>query len=275
MWSRRGPTFVTTSLEAIIATSNPPRPARLGAIVLATLADKIASGELAPGTTLPTELALCQAFGVSRTVIRESFKVLEEKGLVRVKQGQGTTVEPPERWNLLDPLVLEAAIRHDETLRILDDLIDVRVALEQLMARAAAERMTDAELDGLGDALARLEGLLDSTDAYLVADGEFHDMIHIGSGNRLGRSIVRSIHQYARGSTRYHHGANTTRDDIVSSHRGHAAIYARLRARDADGAATAMQDHIMQSWLARKSRTSNATETFEPFPSQRSGGARE
>ena len=64
MWSRRGPTFVTTSLEAIIATSNPPRPARLGAIVLATLADKIASGELAPGTTLPTELALCQAFGV-------------------------------------------------------------------------------------------------------------------------------------------------------------------------------------------------------------------
>jgi len=245
---------MTANLEAIIATSTPPRPARLGAVVLATLVDKIASGELAPGTTLPTEMALCQAFGVSRTVIRESFKVLEEKGLVRVKQGQGTTVEPAERWNLLDPLVLEAAIRHDETLRILDDLIDVRVALERQMARDAAERMTDAELDALGDALARLERLLDSIDEYLDADGEFHDMILSGSRNQLGRSIIRSIHQYARASTRYH-GATTTREHVVTSHRGHVAIYQRLRARDAEGAGIAMQDHIMQSWLERKART--------------------
>ena len=54
--------------------------------------------------------------------------MLEEKGLVRVKQGQGTTVTSPEEWDLLDPVVLDAAIRNDESLEILDDLIEVRVA---------------------------------------------------------------------------------------------------------------------------------------------------
>jgi DNA-binding FadR family transcriptional regulator len=244
---------MTTSLETIIASSPPRRPARLGTVVQATLIDRIASGELAPGTTLPTEIALCEAFGVSRTVIRESFKVLEEKGLVRIKQGQGTTVEPAERWNLLDPLVLEAAIRHDETLRILDDLIDVRVALECQMARDAAVRMSNAELDALRDALTGLERLIDSTDEYLDADTDYHDMILIGSGNQLGRSIVRSIHRYARASARYH-GTSTTRADLLTSHRGHVAICERLCARDTDGAGVAMQDHIMKSWLERKAR---------------------
>jgi DNA-binding FadR family transcriptional regulator len=91
---------MTASFEAIIPLLTPGRPVRFGNVVQATLIDKIASGELAPGTTLPTEAALCEAFGVSRTVIRESFKLLEEKGLVRVRQGQGTTVELPEQWNL-------------------------------------------------------------------------------------------------------------------------------------------------------------------------------
>jgi DNA-binding FadR family transcriptional regulator len=242
---------MATSLETITSSPTPRRPARLGLVVLATLIDKIVSGELAPGTTLPTEPALCEAFGVSRTVIRESFKVLEEKGLVRVKQGQGTTVEPPEQWNLLDPLVLEAAIRHDETLEILDDLIDVRVALECQMTRKAAARMTDAELDALHDALTALEGLLDRPAEYLDADTEYHDMILSGSGDQLGRSIIRSIHPFARASTRYN-GRVTTHEDLVSTHRGHVAIYDRLRARDAAGAAAAMQEHIMQSWLERR-----------------------
>ena len=80
--------------------------------------------EVRPGTALPTEPVLCETFGVSRTVIRETLKVLEEKGLVRVKQGQGTTVTSPEEWDLLDPVVLDDAIRNDESLNILDDLIE-------------------------------------------------------------------------------------------------------------------------------------------------------
>ena len=84
----------------------PKRPARLGTAVVDVLLDRIVSGELEAGTLLPTEPRLCEAFSVSRTVIREAVKILEQKGVVRVKQGQSTRVALPDEWNLLDPMVL-------------------------------------------------------------------------------------------------------------------------------------------------------------------------
>jgi DNA-binding FadR family transcriptional regulator len=241
-----------TSLEALGAMPAPRRAARLGTVVLSTLTDKIVGGELAPESSLPPEPVLCAAFGVSRTVVRESLKLLEEKGLVRVKQGQGTTVEQMEQWDLLDPLVLDAAIRQADSLEILDDVIEVRVGLECQMARRAAQKMTEDQIVELHEALLALEGLLDRPGEYLQADTEYHDLILRGSGNQLGRSIIRSIHPHARASLRYT-GPIGVRN-LFTSHRGHVAIYERLAAHDAEGAATEMQEHIMGSWLERRSR---------------------
>jgi DNA-binding FadR family transcriptional regulator len=247
-----GTASVTASLDALTGDLPPRRPTRLGAAVLLTIIDNIVSGALPPDSALPNERELCEAFGVSRSVIRESVKVLEEKGLVRVRQGQGTTVTAPEQWNLLDPLVLEASIRHDETLRTLDDLIDVRVGLESQMTRRAAQVMSDDQLSELHAALLTLEQLLGESAAYALADTEYHDLIHRGSGNQLGRSIIRTIHPYARASMRY--TGTSTAEDRAASHRGHIKIYERLAERDADAAAAAMREHILGSWLARRAR---------------------
>jgi DNA-binding FadR family transcriptional regulator len=243
---------MTAPLDELINSRPPRRPARLGAAVLSRIIDNIVSGALPPDSTLPTERELCEAFGVSRSVIRESVKVLEEKGLVRVRQGQGTTVTTLEQWNLLDPLVLDASIRYDETLRTLNDLIDVRVGLESQMTRRAAQVMTDGQLRELRAALMALEQLLGQYEAYELADTEYHDLILRGSGNQLGRSIIRSIHPHARASLRY--TGRRTAEDLASSHRGHVKIYERLAERDADGAAAAMREHILGAWLARRAR---------------------
>jgi DNA-binding FadR family transcriptional regulator len=234
----------------------PRRPARLGIAVLAALADQIVSGRFAPGTALPTEPLLCEAFGVSRTVVREALKVLEEKGLVRVKQGQGTTVTSPEQWNLLDSVVLDAAIRNDESLEILNDLIEVRVALECQMARRAARTIDEAGLEELRQMLAVLDRLRSEPDEYLLTDTYYHDAIHRQSGNGLARSIIRSVHPVARASSRYNGDPHLS--DIERSHAGHVAIFEHLARHDADGAADAMYDHIMTSWLER-SRPAPAT----------------
>lgn len=245
-------TSMTVRLDALMNGQPPTRPARLGTAVLSTIIDNIVSEALPPESTLPNERELCAAFGVSRSVIRESVKVLEEKGLVRVKQGQGTTVAAPENWNLLDPLVLEASIRHDKTLKTLDGLVDVRVGLESQMTRRAAEIMTDEQLGELHAALIALGQMLDQGEAYQLADTEYHDVIHRGSGNQLARSIIRTIHPYARASMRY--TVPTTAEDLASSHRGHVKIYERLAERDAEGAAAAMREHILGSWLERRAR---------------------
>ena len=97
-----------------------------------------------------------------------------------------------------------------------------------------------------------LEQLLGQYEAYELADTEYHDLILRGSGNQLGRSIIRSIHPHARASLRY--TGRRTAEDHASSHRGHVTIYERLAERDADGAAAAMREHILGAWLARRAR---------------------
>jgi DNA-binding FadR family transcriptional regulator len=241
---------MSTPPDALISVPWPRRPARLGIAVLAALADQVVSGRFAPGTALPTEPVLCQTFGVSRTVIRETLKVLEEKGLVRVKQGQGTTVTSPEQWDLLDPVVLDAAIRNDESLKILDDLVEVRVALECQMTRRAARTMGEVGIEELRRSLAALDRLRHNPPEYLVADSNYHDVIHRLSGNGLARSIIRSVHPHARLNSTYKGPEREI--DIERSHAGHVAIYEHLARRDADAASDAMYDHIMTSWLERK-----------------------
>src|SRR5512133_1426667 len=72
------------------------RPARLSVVVVESLLDGIVSGRYPPGTLLPPEPVLCQTFDVSRSVVREAMKALEEKGLARARQGHGTTISPPD-----------------------------------------------------------------------------------------------------------------------------------------------------------------------------------
>src|SRR3954469_23919052 len=129
------------------------RPGRLASVVVEELIHGIVSGKLAEGEVLPTEPTLCEEFGFSRTVIREALKLLEERGLVRVEQGRGTTVQPRDMWNLLDPVVLRTALLYDHDLTLLDDLVETRMLLEREMARAAAARLTPEELAELGETI--------------------------------------------------------------------------------------------------------------------------
>jgi DNA-binding FadR family transcriptional regulator len=226
------------------------RPARLSVVVVEALLEGIVSGRYPLGTLLPPEPVLCQSFDVSRSVVREAMKVLEEKGLAHARQGHGTTINPPDEWNLLDPAVLDATIRADETMQILDQLVDVRVALESAMASTAARSMTDADLAELGELMEEMGTQLHDAERYLATDTRYHDFIMRCSGNRLGRSIIRAIHPHARASSRYSPPADD--EDIRLAHRGHTAIYERLQEHDADGAAAAMHEHIRGTWTLRK-----------------------
>ena len=208
-------------------------------------------GALPAGSSLPPEPVLCDDFKVSRSVIRESVKLLEEKGLVVARQGQGTTIQPVDHWSLLDPLVLDAYIRHDRSLAIFDDLMEVRAALEGQMARRAAERMSAEQLEELHSRLLELEDLLDDPLRYTDADLAYHDLIARFSGHLLARSVLRTVQPTALANA-YYGRTHRTPDDNLRSHRGHASIYEQLLIGDPDGAAKAVEEHILGSWETYK-----------------------
>ena len=79
----------------------------------------------------PKEADLCLELGVSRTVIRESMKVLADKGMVEIKPRAGTRARPRSHWRLLDPDILAwQAESHPsaEFLRGLCEMIEERLS---------------------------------------------------------------------------------------------------------------------------------------------------
>src|SRR5689334_9712123 len=139
------------------------RPARFASLIFEELGHRIIGGTLADGDVLPTEPILCEEFGFSRTVIREGLKLLEERGLVRVEQGRGTTVQPRAAWNLLDPIVIRIALEYDRDMSLLESLVAVRTVLEREMARAAASHLTEADFAEMARSI---EGMEASYDDY-------------------------------------------------------------------------------------------------------------
>ena len=231
------------------------RPARLASVIVEELARRVVSGEIAEGAVLPNEPALCDEFGFSRTVVREGLKLLEERGLVRVEQGRGTTVQPRDSWNMLDPVVLRVALAHDDDMSLLDDLIAVRRLLEAEMARAAATLLTDAELAALAENLDRMARDFDDYDRFRAADNAFHAIVMKASGNEIGLTIVRAIHAHA-GVTPPLAFASSRKglEQTVAEHR---SVYEALAARDGDLAAARISEHIRSAWEDRK-RTQGA-----------------
>ena len=235
---------------APVLPSWPRRPKRLATAVVEDLVDRIVGRELAEGSALPIEPVLCEMFAVSRTVIREAVKSLEAMRLVKAQQGQGTRVRSSDDWDVLNPVVLAASVRHDAELAILEDMVATRRALEAQMAAQAAERADPPHLSRIEAAFALLLAEESDPARYLRADLEFHDTIMVASGNRLGRAVVRTINAEAFRSLRYI--GETTVKDCQDSNAEHRRIHERLRAGDAEGAAQAMSDHIQRSWLHRR-----------------------
>ncbi|GAA2885341.1 GntR family transcriptional regulator [Actinoplanes cyaneus] len=230
----------------------PPRrrAERLSVAVVSELVELIVTGQLAENQLLPPEGPLSDYFGVSRTVIRESVKLLEEKGLVIVTQGRGTQVARSGSWNMLDPLVLSALIDNDESLGILDELTTVRASLESAMAGAMAARRTDEELTRVEHALQFMRDSQHESDAFRQADVVFHLTVMELSRNHLAENIAKRLYLRALESSRFHglgyeNAFQSTLDE-------HALVVDAIARQDVAAAEQAMSHHIVSSWQRRR-----------------------
>jgi GntR family galactonate operon transcriptional repressor len=170
--------------------------------------------------------------------------------LVTVQQGQGTRVRPLADWDLLNHTVLSAVVRHDADNSILEDLVDVRRALEAQMAGQAATHATDADKAAITECMKALDVSINDPTAYLTADVAFHDAIMTASRNRLGRAMIRTVTGEAYRSMRF--VGNPSSEHIRLTNEAHQRVHEAVLAGDAEAAGRAMDEHILESWQRRR-----------------------
>ncbi len=150
-----------------------------------TLGRDIVGGVYRPGDQLPTEFALRDQLAVSRTALREAYRVLAAKGLITSRPNVGTRVRPRADWNLLDPDVLGWQLEVTPSLDFMTELFDLRLMVEPLAAARAAETGTPELLARIAAAYADMERFKDGAGDLIKADLRFHQAILAASGNAL------------------------------------------------------------------------------------------
>jgi len=195
-----------------------PEPQRVARV----LRDQIVVGERAPGSRL-VERDLADELGVSRVPVREALRLLVAEGLVTPR---------PRTW----------AVVRTFTDDDVDDLLDVRAALEGLAARRAAEHRDPARLQALDDALAAEDDAADRGDAAAArrAAADFHEALLAAAGNTVLDEVTAVTASRARWLLGQH-------EDLAQMAGEHRLLLDAIRAGDVEGAARTVAAHLRTS----------------------------
>lgn len=158
----------------------------LHARIVDELGRLIVEGVLGDGQPLvPEELG--RRFSASRTVVREALRVLESKGMVTARPRVGTWTLPPEAWDAIDPDVIAWRVGGPDGRAHLDELLELRLAIEPQAARMAARHRRPDELSAMAAAYAQMADAVERGDgeAFRDADSRFHAALIRASGNAL------------------------------------------------------------------------------------------
>ena len=175
----------------------PIKRASLHEQITTRLGIAILSGELKEGD-ISSETALHRNLGVSRTILRESLKVLASKGLLTLRPKVGVSIRPRRDWNLFDPDVLAWQAETVVDKEFIRTLCEVRLIVETAGAALAAVRGTPEEKTAISSCCATMESNLSSKQAYDEADIAFHGAIFDACHNELLRQLGNTIRSALR-----------------------------------------------------------------------------
>lgn len=214
---------------------------------------QIRSGQLPPGSRLPTQKEIAETENVSRTVVREAVARLTAQGLAVSRQGSGMFVADTAEYRAFQ-------ITRDELNELADivKLLEMRLGVETEMAGLAASRRTTADIGAIQDALHKMHTLRGDPVAAAKADTLFHLAIARATQNDyyarfvefLGLRLVPPRNLYLRDQPEEAHHAYAAKVQAE-----HEAILDAIVRMDPGRAREAARHHMQES-LTRHSMLS-------------------
>lgn len=160
----------------------------------ATAADQIKqlilARNLRPGDALPTEAELCDDLGVSRSSVREAIRTLSTLDIVQVRHGHGTYVGNMSLDPMVEALVFRGVLSPEGSLQALQEVVEVRLALDLAMAERVVDAMRGTDAADLEALVAEMVDKASRGETFLEADRAFHTMLFDRTSNRLAGQLV-------------------------------------------------------------------------------------
>ena len=208
-----------------------------------TLETSIREGKLGTGEKLPTENALVEKYGVSRTVVREAFSRLKTLGLIETRQGSGAYVKA-----LPQPDSGKLKLIPDGSVEAVLKVVEVRRALEAESAALAAERRTPQSLKKIKQAMAALDKAVANGGDGVSEDVAFHAAIAQAANNPFLMDTLAYLNQFLENATRVTRANEATRAHLEDAVRNeHQAILDAIEAGDIRAARQAGTKHMLNA----------------------------
>jgi GntR family transcriptional regulator, transcriptional repressor for pyruvate dehydrogenase complex len=206
--------------------------------VVTQVREMIQHGKLRPGDRLPAERELARQLGICRASLRPGLHFLAAIGVLTSRHGSGTYIAsgPPALDSA--PLNMLAALHGFTT----EKMFEARRLVEVAVAGLAAEHATDDQLRLMAEEITETYAALDNPQEYLVHDFGFHRAVAAASGNPILATFMEMVADIL-----YQRRCKTIgrSRDLKESVEMHRKIYRAIRARNADAARAAMNEHLI------------------------------
>jgi DNA-binding GntR family transcriptional regulator len=180
----------------------------------------ILRGHLAPGTRL-VQADIAASLEVSTTPVREALIRLAASGLIEFDQHRGAVV-------------------HEIDLAELEEIYEIRMALEVIASRRAAARITDEQLDQAAGYIGQMAATNDP-GVWVELNWQFHSVVEQASSSRLA-SVIKTVQNSA--ILYIAHFVRTTPMRMKEANLEHELLLDALRHRDGDAAAKVTARHL-------------------------------
>jgi GntR family transcriptional regulator, transcriptional repressor for pyruvate dehydrogenase complex len=167
------------------------RPKKTAMLLAQRMVTEIAERRLEPGTPLPPEREMLERYGVARGSLREALRFLEIQGVLTIKTGPsgGPIVGRPGSRHLASILAMMLQLEHAP----FSDILEARQILEPPLARLAAERMADEQIEELKASVSRMRDEIGDGEAFLEENQNFHSKIADAAGNHVFALMTSSL----------------------------------------------------------------------------------
>ncbi len=213
---------------------------RISQNIVEQIRGAILSGELKIGEQLPSEKDFSKHFGVSKSSLREAYRVLEAYGLLEIRQGMsgGAFIKEVDLTTVKDSLVNYFFFQNPG----LREYTQIRTFIEPQVVRICAEKATPEDIQYLENNILAMEQEPDGESFVSDLDSAFHKKLVDITGNKIISLVVESVQTALINIKRIVH---TDEQFLKMVCNGHKKIVVAIRQRDPEQASQAMVDHIL------------------------------